>query len=164
MDSINTIKGKRRARKLVLQALYQWLLSGMELTEIEAQFRVANDMQKVDAEVKVNSLKFTSESPAFSMDRYKKFMETQAKEDNPWLPRKINFKVDGIALTRQAVPKLIQVLKDTGIFDIPKPPSTKFVAEVTKQGRDAKGNETIETEAAHYEFSLEGVLVLGNAI
>ena len=50
MDSINTIKGKRRARKLVLQALYQWHLSGMELTEIEAQFRVVNDMQKVDAE------------------------------------------------------------------------------------------------------------------
>lgn len=42
------IKGKRRARKLALQALYQWLMSGSELVEIEAQFRVANDMDKVD--------------------------------------------------------------------------------------------------------------------
>ncbi len=45
-----TIKGKRRARKLALQALYQWLMSNTELTEIEAQFRVANDMLKVDDE------------------------------------------------------------------------------------------------------------------
>lgn len=44
-----TINGKRRARKLALQALYQWLMSGTELSEIEAQFRVANDMNKVDA-------------------------------------------------------------------------------------------------------------------
>ena len=45
-----TIKGKRRARKLALQALYQWLMSGSELYEIEAQFRVANNMEKVDDE------------------------------------------------------------------------------------------------------------------
>lgn len=45
-----SIKGKRRARKLALQALYQWLMSGSELYEIEAQFRVANDMEKVDPE------------------------------------------------------------------------------------------------------------------
>ena len=42
--------GKRRARKLALQALYQWSMSGHDLTEIEAQFRVANNMEKVDAE------------------------------------------------------------------------------------------------------------------
>lgn len=44
----HTINGKRRARKLALQAMYQWLMSGSELHEIEAQFRVANDMSKVD--------------------------------------------------------------------------------------------------------------------
>lgn len=42
------IKGKRRARKLALQALYQWLLSGTELPDIEAQFRAANNMERVD--------------------------------------------------------------------------------------------------------------------
>ena len=42
--------GKRRARKLALQALYQWSMSGHELTEIETQFRVANNMEKVDTE------------------------------------------------------------------------------------------------------------------
>ena len=43
------IKGIRRARKLAVQALYQWLMSGSELCEIEAQFRVANNMDKVDS-------------------------------------------------------------------------------------------------------------------
>lgn len=45
-----SIRGKRRARKLAVQALYQWLMSGSELFEIEAQFRVANNMDKVDTE------------------------------------------------------------------------------------------------------------------
>ena len=44
------IKGKRRARKLALQALYQWLMSRSDLHEIEAQFHVANNMEKVDVE------------------------------------------------------------------------------------------------------------------
>lgn len=45
-----SISGKRRARKLALQALYQWNMSGHELYEIETQFRVANKMDKVDTE------------------------------------------------------------------------------------------------------------------
>lgn len=42
------IRGKRRARRLALQALYQWLMSGHELVEIEAQFHAVNNMEKVD--------------------------------------------------------------------------------------------------------------------
>lgn len=49
MEHNQTINGMRRARKLALQALYQWHMSGTELPEIEAQFRAVNDMQKVDA-------------------------------------------------------------------------------------------------------------------
>ncbi|CDZ77422.1 hypothetical protein BN59_01705 [Legionella massiliensis] len=45
-----TISGKRRARKLAVQALYQWSMSGHEIYEIETQFRVANNMEKVDTE------------------------------------------------------------------------------------------------------------------
>ena len=45
-----SIRGKRRARKLALQALYQWSMSGHEVYEIEAQFRIANNMDKVDTE------------------------------------------------------------------------------------------------------------------
>lgn len=46
----NLISGKRKARKFALQALYQWLMSGSELTEIEAQFRTINNMEKVDVD------------------------------------------------------------------------------------------------------------------
>lgn len=45
-----SISGKRKARKLALQALYQWLMSGSDLHEIEAQFRVMNNMEKVDGD------------------------------------------------------------------------------------------------------------------
>ncbi len=50
MEIKQSISGKRRARKLALQSLYQWLMSNTELSEIEAQFRVANNMDKVDAD------------------------------------------------------------------------------------------------------------------
>lgn len=43
-----SISGKRRARKLALQSLYQWLMSDTDLSEIEAQFCAANNMDKVD--------------------------------------------------------------------------------------------------------------------
>ena len=44
------IKARRKARKLVLQALYQWQLSGESLNTIEKQFHEHNRMDKVDAE------------------------------------------------------------------------------------------------------------------
>ena len=45
-----TIKGRRRARKIALQAIYQRLVSKTELTEIEAQFRAIHGVDKVDFE------------------------------------------------------------------------------------------------------------------
>ncbi|HAD46505.1 transcription antitermination factor NusB [Alcanivorax sp. DSM 26295] len=39
---------RRKARRYALQALYQWQLAGATLSDIEAQFLAANDMQKVD--------------------------------------------------------------------------------------------------------------------
>lgn len=45
-----TINARRRARKLVLQSLYQWLMSGADLSDIEAQFRATNDIEKIDME------------------------------------------------------------------------------------------------------------------
>ena len=48
--SNESISGKRRAHKLALQSLYQWLMAGTVLTDIEAQFSAANNMDKVDVE------------------------------------------------------------------------------------------------------------------
>lgn len=44
----NPIRGKRKARKLAMQALYQWLITKQNLTEIELQFCQANNIEKID--------------------------------------------------------------------------------------------------------------------
>lgn len=42
------IAQRRKSRTLALQALYQWQLSGSDISQIEAEFSVDNDMSKVD--------------------------------------------------------------------------------------------------------------------
>lgn len=39
---------RKKARRLALQALYQWMMSGSEISEIEAQYHAHHDMSKVD--------------------------------------------------------------------------------------------------------------------
>lgn len=41
---------RRKARRFALQALYEWAISGNSMFEIEARYRVENDMHKVDLE------------------------------------------------------------------------------------------------------------------
>ena len=41
---------RRKARHFGLQALYQWTLSGVSVTDIEAEFRVDNDFRHTDGE------------------------------------------------------------------------------------------------------------------
>ena len=41
---------RKKARALLVQALYQWQISGTELSALEAQFVVDNNMEKVDRE------------------------------------------------------------------------------------------------------------------
>lgn len=48
--SNQTISGKRKARRLALQSLYQWLVARTDLAEIELQFRLKNNMEKVDTD------------------------------------------------------------------------------------------------------------------
>lgn len=42
---------RRSARSFALQALYQWQVAGQPLTEIDAQFRVDNDMRNTDVQM-----------------------------------------------------------------------------------------------------------------
>jgi N utilization substance protein B len=44
------IAKRRKARHYVMQALYQWKMSGSTLSQIEEEFRVDNDFSKVDDE------------------------------------------------------------------------------------------------------------------
>ncbi|WP_051085446.1 transcription antitermination factor NusB [Hahella ganghwensis] len=41
---------RRRARRLVLQALYQWQMASSSASQVEAEFIIDNDMEKVDRE------------------------------------------------------------------------------------------------------------------
>lgn len=79
----DTIKGKRRARKLVLQALYQWLMSGTDLTEIEAQFRAINDMTKVDIEYFRRLLHEVPQNLSTLEDSFAPFLDRPVNGLNP---------------------------------------------------------------------------------
>ncbi len=78
-----SISGKRRARKLALQALYQWLMSGHELVEIEAQFRVANNMNKVDNEYFNRLLYGVPEQVKFLEENLMPFLDRAIESLNP---------------------------------------------------------------------------------
>lgn len=41
---------RKRARRLALQAIYQWQMNAAPVAEIEAQFRTDNDLKKVDVD------------------------------------------------------------------------------------------------------------------
>jgi len=45
-----TPTARRKARKLLVQALYQWQLTTAPVYEIDAQFRVDNDFSKIDGD------------------------------------------------------------------------------------------------------------------
>ncbi len=43
-------KARGRARRLAMQAIYQWQMTGNEVNEIAQQYQEDNDMQNIDAE------------------------------------------------------------------------------------------------------------------
>ncbi len=47
-DQKNPMHARKWARRVALQALYQWQLSGLDLNEIEKQFRQEQDLRKAD--------------------------------------------------------------------------------------------------------------------
>jgi N utilization substance protein B len=46
---VSKTKTRQKARRLLVQALYSWELSGTDLASIEAIFHTDNDMSKVDS-------------------------------------------------------------------------------------------------------------------
>jgi len=46
---VSKTKTRQKARRLLVQALYSWELSGSDLASIEAIFHTDNDMSKVDS-------------------------------------------------------------------------------------------------------------------
>jgi N utilization substance protein B len=77
------IRGKRRARKLAVQALYQWLMTGSQPHEIEAQFRVANNMEKVDVDYFCRLLYGVIENRASLEEAFTPFIDRPIQGLNP---------------------------------------------------------------------------------
>ena len=46
---MSKLSERKKARHLLVQALYQWRMSGNSLVDIEAEFHVDNNMAKVDS-------------------------------------------------------------------------------------------------------------------
>lgn len=78
-----SFNGKRRARKLAVQALYQWSMTGHELIEIESQFRVANNMEKVDVEYFCRLLHGIPANVTELQSRFRPFLDRALDELNP---------------------------------------------------------------------------------
>ena len=47
---MSTPSQRKKARHLLVQALYQWHMSGNSLVDIEAEFHTDNDMKKLDGD------------------------------------------------------------------------------------------------------------------
>ncbi len=50
MNNREMIRGRQKARKYLVQALYQWHMNTSDVVEIQAQFLTVNDPQKFDTE------------------------------------------------------------------------------------------------------------------
>lgn len=81
--SSSPIRKKRLARKLVLQALYQWLMSGADLHEIEAQFRVAKSMEKIDEPYFCRLLHEIPEQLSTLEETFKPYLDRPLEQINP---------------------------------------------------------------------------------
>lgn len=77
------IGGKKRARTLALQALYQWQLSGTALSEIEAQFRAIKTMDKVDVAYFCRLLHDIPAQVTVLESAFSPFLDRGIKELNP---------------------------------------------------------------------------------
>jgi len=74
---------RRKARKLALQALYQWHIAESPITQIEAEFLVDNDMTKVDREYFSEVLRGVPASKSVLDEHIAKHTDRSPKEMTP---------------------------------------------------------------------------------
>lgn len=82
MDKIN-IPARKRSRKLLVQALYQWHFTKEELTEIEAQFLVINQAKNIDKEYFHKLLYGVFENLAKLEEQFIPLLDRDLKSINP---------------------------------------------------------------------------------
>lgn len=80
---VSLTEKRRNARSYALQALYQWQLAGQPVNEIEAQFRVDNDMRDTDVKL-FSELLHGVAAEKSSLDKsFIDFLDRQVEELDP---------------------------------------------------------------------------------
>lgn len=74
---------RRKARRFLVQALYQWQISGSDLAQIEAEFRTDNDMSKVDLEYFHELLHGVPRDCSALDEKIKPFMDRDINDTTP---------------------------------------------------------------------------------
>lgn len=74
---------RKKARHLLVQALYQWQLSGSDIRAIEAEFYVDNNMSKVDTEFFQELLHSIPRKLDEVDGAYESYLDRKAKDLDP---------------------------------------------------------------------------------
>lgn len=77
------ISNRRRARKLALQAIYQWQMNPETVSSIEAQFLVDANPKKIDLEYFSELLKGTISNVSLIDEHIKPALDREFKDLNP---------------------------------------------------------------------------------
>ncbi|WP_367606190.1 transcription antitermination factor NusB [Legionella sp. W05-934-2] len=79
----NDIRRKRKARRLALQAMYQWHMTKLDSHEIELQFRISNDFEKIDVDYFSRLLHGISQSISQIDNLYEPYLDRSIDSLNP---------------------------------------------------------------------------------
>jgi len=74
---------RHKARRLAVQALYQWQFTGYDASEIEAHFRADNDFKKVDSDYFHELLNNICIEAAVLDGQFAGFLDREIKALNP---------------------------------------------------------------------------------
>jgi N utilization substance protein B len=74
---------RRAARSFALQAIYQWQMAGQPVNEIEAQFRVDNDMSGTDVKLFSEILQGVSRSKSDLDKSFEPFLDRALSDLDP---------------------------------------------------------------------------------
>ena len=79
----NLTEMRRSARSFALQALYQWSVAGQSANEIEAQFRVDNDMSTTDIQLFSELLRGVTAASKDLDEAYRPFLDRPLTDLDP---------------------------------------------------------------------------------
>ncbi len=74
---------RRSARKFAVQAVYSWQMAGQPINEIEAQFRVDNDMSQTDIALFSEILRGVASNSAELDEAYAPFLDRSLDDLDP---------------------------------------------------------------------------------